>query len=155
MKELEWSQDFPHYIHMGAICCHGNQSSDSIFPKTLCSQSPTPMMLLMKFDYDWPAGFREIHVWKCGRTDGSKHGRTHGRRLKSDTISSPWALGSGELKRGRIINQEKEVKTLSYIELRLMFLLMVIECYLIWGNTNEIWRYSTTNTWRQEYVENI
>ena len=30
MKELEWSQDFPHYNIMGAICCHGNQSSDPI-----------------------------------------------------------------------------------------------------------------------------
>ena len=26
MKELEWSQGFPHYNPMGAICCHGNQS---------------------------------------------------------------------------------------------------------------------------------
>ena len=70
MKELEWSQDFPHYNHMGAICCHRNQSSEWILPKTKCSLSPTPMMLLMKFDYDWPAGFRDIiHVWKCGRTD--------------------------------------------------------------------------------------
>ena len=34
MKELEWSQDFPRYNHMGAICCHGNQNSDSILPKT-------------------------------------------------------------------------------------------------------------------------
>ena len=34
MKELEWSQDFPHYDPMGAICCHGNQSSDPILPKT-------------------------------------------------------------------------------------------------------------------------
>ena len=25
MKELEWSQAFPHYNTMGAICCHGNQ----------------------------------------------------------------------------------------------------------------------------------
>ena len=33
MKELEWSQDFPHYNPMGAICCHGNQSSDPILPK--------------------------------------------------------------------------------------------------------------------------
>ena len=24
MKKLEWSQDFPHYNLMGAICCHGN-----------------------------------------------------------------------------------------------------------------------------------
>ena len=30
MKELEWSQDYPHYNPMGAICCHGNQSSDPI-----------------------------------------------------------------------------------------------------------------------------
>ena len=30
MKELEWSQDFSHYNPMGAICCHGNQSSDPI-----------------------------------------------------------------------------------------------------------------------------
>ena len=30
VKELEWSQDFPHYSPMGAICCHGNQSSDLI-----------------------------------------------------------------------------------------------------------------------------
>ena len=34
MKELEWSQDFPHCNPMGAICCHGNQSSDPILPKT-------------------------------------------------------------------------------------------------------------------------
>ena len=34
MKELEWSQDFPHYNPMGAICCHGNQCSDPILPKT-------------------------------------------------------------------------------------------------------------------------
>ena len=30
MKELEWSQGFPHYNPMGAICCHGNQSSNLI-----------------------------------------------------------------------------------------------------------------------------
>ena len=34
MKELEWSQDFAHYNPMGAICCHGNQSSDPILHKT-------------------------------------------------------------------------------------------------------------------------
>ena len=32
MKELEWSQGFPHYNPMGAICCHGNQRSDPIRP---------------------------------------------------------------------------------------------------------------------------
>ena len=34
MKDLEWSQGFLHYNPMGAICCHGNQSSDPIWPKT-------------------------------------------------------------------------------------------------------------------------
>ena len=62
MKELEWSQGFPYYNPMGAICCHGNQSSDLIRHKTFCSQSPTPIMLQMKFNYDRPAGLRDIHV---------------------------------------------------------------------------------------------
>ena len=30
MKYLEWSQGFPQYNPMGAICCHGNQSFDPI-----------------------------------------------------------------------------------------------------------------------------
>ena len=30
VKKLEWSQDFPFYNHMGVICFHGNQSSNSI-----------------------------------------------------------------------------------------------------------------------------
>ena len=34
MKELERSQGFPYYNPMGAICCHGNQSSNPIWPKT-------------------------------------------------------------------------------------------------------------------------
>ena len=33
MKLLEWPH-FPHYNSMGAICCHGNQSSDPTWPKT-------------------------------------------------------------------------------------------------------------------------
>ena len=62
MKELEWSHDFPHYNPMGAICCHGNQSSDPIQPKTQCRQSLTPTMLQMKFDNNRPAGLGDIHV---------------------------------------------------------------------------------------------
>ena len=34
MKELEWSQDFPHYNSMETICCQGNQNADPILPKT-------------------------------------------------------------------------------------------------------------------------
>ena len=34
MKELACSQHFPHYNPMGAIRCHGHQSSDLIWSKT-------------------------------------------------------------------------------------------------------------------------
>ena len=34
MKALEWSQHFPHYNPMGAVCCHGNQNSNSTWFKT-------------------------------------------------------------------------------------------------------------------------
>ena len=34
MKALEWTQHFPHYNPMGAIRCHGHQSSYTIWPKT-------------------------------------------------------------------------------------------------------------------------
>ena len=50
MKVLEWSQAFPHYNSMGAIRCHGNQSSNPIWPNTYCSFSPTQVMLQIKFD---------------------------------------------------------------------------------------------------------
>ena len=46
----------------GAFCCHGNHSFDPICPKTLCSLSPTIMMLHIKFDQDWPTGLRDIQV---------------------------------------------------------------------------------------------
>ena len=62
MMVLECSQHFPHYNPMGAICCHGNQSSDPILPKTKCSLSPTQMMLQIKFGYDWPTGCGDIQV---------------------------------------------------------------------------------------------
>ena len=62
MKALECSQHFPHYNPMGAIRCHGHQSSDPIWPKTYCSLSLTPMMIQIKFRYDWPIGCRDILV---------------------------------------------------------------------------------------------
>ena len=34
MKAVEWSQHFSHYNPMGAIGCHGHQSSDPIWSKT-------------------------------------------------------------------------------------------------------------------------
>ena len=58
---------------MGAFCCHGNQSFDPIWPKTLCSLSPIPMMLHIKFDQYWSTGFRDIQVQNChSRASNSK-----------------------------------------------------------------------------------
>ena len=62
IAEKKWRHRFLHYNPMRAFCCHGNQSPDPIWPKTLCSQSPTPMMLLIKFGCDQPIGLGDIHV---------------------------------------------------------------------------------------------
>ena len=61
--EKRWRHHFPHCKSMGAFCCHGNQCFDPICPKTLCSLSPTPVMLHIKFDQDWTTGFRDIKVF--------------------------------------------------------------------------------------------
>ena len=55
-------------MSMGAIGCHGNRNFDPICANTLCSLSPTPVMLYIKFDQDWPTCLRDIWVWKCGWT---------------------------------------------------------------------------------------
>ena len=103
--EKKWRHRFLHCNPMGAFCCHGNQSSDPIWPKTKCSLSPNSMMLQIKFGCDQPIGFRDIHVWKCEHTDGQTDGRTHARtpaRLvyyKLTSEPSAQVEGSGELKR--------------------------------------------------------
>ena len=84
--EKRWRHRFPHYNSMGAFCCHGNQSFDPIGPKIWCSLSPIPVMLQIKFDQDWPTGFRDIQVWKCGRRTMMDGRQTTGIL----TISSPW-----------------------------------------------------------------
>ena len=58
--EKRWRHRFRQ--SMGAFCCHGNQSFDPICPKTLCSLTPTQVMLHIKFDQDWQTGFRDIQV---------------------------------------------------------------------------------------------
>ena len=68
LSEILWLSSLPasmkkiHYNPMGAIRCHGHQSSDPIWPKTYCSLSPTPMMLQIKFIYDWLTGCGDIRV---------------------------------------------------------------------------------------------
>ena len=63
--EKRWRHHFPHYKSMGAFCCHGHQNFDPVCLKTLCSLSPPPVMLHIKFDQDWPTGHRDIQVRKC------------------------------------------------------------------------------------------
>ena len=60
--EKRWNHHFPHYKSMGAFCCHGHQCFDPICLKTLCSLSPPPVILHIRFDQDWPTGFRDIQV---------------------------------------------------------------------------------------------
>ena len=55
---------------MGAFGHHGNQSFDLISSKTLCSISPTPVMLHITFEQDWPAGLRDIRLKVCTMDDG-------------------------------------------------------------------------------------
>ena len=73
-----WRHHFPLCKLMGPFCCHGNQSFDPTCPKALCSLSLTPMMLHIKFDQDWPTGFRDEYssskVWnfRHSRASNSK-----------------------------------------------------------------------------------
>ena len=92
MKALEWPQGFLHYNPMGAICCHGNQSSNPISLKTSCSFTPTPMMLLLKFDCDQHTGCGDtscLKVWTLTHTHTHTDTLTDRRRLDWYTISSP------------------------------------------------------------------
>ena len=112
--EKRWRHRFPYYKSMGTFCCHGNQSFDPICPKTYCRLSSTPVILHIKFDQDWPTGFRDIQVWKCGRWQ-----RMDDRPLVYYKFTL-WAFGSGELKKSHwnailclsgpfVINQIKSV----------------------------------------------
>ena len=90
---LPWSFD-PIFPKFSPLRVNGGfllpWSFDPIFPKTLCSLSPTPVMLHINFDQDWPTGFKDIQVWKCGlRTDDGP--------LVYYKLTL-WAFGSGELK---------------------------------------------------------
>ena len=62
MKALACLQHFPHYNPMGAIRCHGHQSSDPIWSKTESILSPYQMMLQIKLGCNWPTGLRDIYV---------------------------------------------------------------------------------------------
>ena len=91
MKALEWSQHFPHYNHMGAIRCHGHQSFESIWPKTLCSLSPHPNDGSDKISLRLAHWLRRYSSLKMS-TDTQPDTQTHRLRLDWYTISSPLSL---------------------------------------------------------------
>ena len=78
--EKRWRHHFPHYKLMGAFCCHGHQSFDPISLKTLCSLSPPPVILHIKFDQDWPTGLNDIQVQKC---QNFRHSRASNSKVSS------------------------------------------------------------------------
>ena len=53
---------FPIISQWGLSVAMETQSFEPICPKTLCSLSPTQVMLHIKSDQDWPSGFRDIQV---------------------------------------------------------------------------------------------
>ena len=77
-RKKKQKKHFPHYKSMGPIGCHRNRSFDPICAKALWSLSPTPAMLPIQSDQDWPIGLRDIQVWKCEQSADHWH-----------TISSP------------------------------------------------------------------
>ena len=75
-EEDKFSQHFL-YFNGGYICCHENQNSDSIWPKTYCSLFPDPVMLQMNILLrlvHWSQRYSCLRVWM------------HGRRLESHPI---------------------------------------------------------------------
>ena len=87
--KLELVRDFMHVLvtckyKKNRIKSNREKGGDTIFPiisqwglsiamdtrvliclKTLCTFSPPPVMLHIKFDQDWPTGLRDIQVRKC------------------------------------------------------------------------------------------
>ena len=61
MKALECSQHFPHYNPLGAIGCHGNQSSDPTCPRPYAA-FPHPNNASNKFGWKRLSGCRDNHV---------------------------------------------------------------------------------------------
>ena len=81
--------------------------------------------------------------------DGRTDGRTHGRRLKSHTISSPWAFGSGELKK-KILKGPDPHPNLPQVK-------QILSCQLVkydkgWKATSTI---SLSQPWQVQVLEDI
>ena len=92
----------------------------------------------MKFEFNWPSGFRGEDVWKCWRTDD---GRTDGRTDNGVTgilLAHPWAFGSGELIKGLICYMGWFFNT----RYDLSYLMFVLNCKVL-GQKISLSGYST------------
>ena len=131
--EKRWRRHLSYYESKRAFCCHGNQSFDPICPKTLCRLSPTPVMLHIKLDQDWPTSFRDIQVWKCGRR------RTNDGPLVYYKLTL-WAFDSGELISQNLVQARNGV-----IENNMMYALN--QSYYNWLSSFQF-------RWRHQFYQN-
>ena len=58
---------FPHWHFQWALSVAIEPVLIQSAPKPYAAFSSTPVILHTKFDQDWPSGFRDIQVQKCGR----------------------------------------------------------------------------------------
>ena len=82
MKALELTQHFPHYNPMGAICCHGNQSSNPTWSKNLMQSIPHPNdasdKIWLRLAH-WLRRYSSLKMFTHGQTHGRTHARTPDR----------------------------------------------------------------------------
>ena len=60
--EKRWRHRFPHYKSMGVSVAMETGVLIQSAPKPYVDFPHTPVMLYIKFDQDWPTGFRDIQV---------------------------------------------------------------------------------------------
>ena len=65
MTKKRWRHHFPHYKAIGVLVAMTTTVLIQPTPKPNAAFPPTPFMLHIKFDQDWPHGLWDIHVWKC------------------------------------------------------------------------------------------
>ena len=93
MKALEWTQHFPHYKPMGAICCHGNQFPILPGPKPNAINPPPNDAS----DKIWLRlahllrRYSRLNMFTDPRTDGRTHARTPDRPVYYKLTFEPLA----------------------------------------------------------------
>ena len=87
----------------------------SICPKTLCSLSPTTVMLNIKFDEDWPTGFRDIEVQVCNfcnsRASNSILSSLIRPKIELDRAFMPVLVVTGNFEDDSIQNERASMET--------------------------------------------